>query len=409
MPPSPTQSATKEEIMDRVRAMAPRFAERAAAAEEARRIPQESVKDMLDAGFARILVPKSVGGYGLGFDTWFEVTRELCKADASHGWCASLIIHHNHLIAQYPEAAQKDAVGQRPRCADRSFVRAGDGRRAGRRRLSHLRQGLAVRQRRRSLHLGHARRHGARRRQRRSGNSSWSRPATTRIRDTWFTAGMRGTGSKTIVTDNAFVPSGLVLKLTELRDGKTPGGAMHSDTIFHTPFFYYAPISFATPMLGAAQGAYEHFREWTKTRKAQDGSSVAEKTSVQVRMARAAADLDAADLLLRRAVNVTDAPQDYSPNHLARSVRDFARVSELTVSVIDTLVALSGTASFNTSHPLQRAWRDIHFMSMHIAVNTEMNFSHYGRMELGSGARREPAVFLICCAAQRKPACCTSG
>jgi hypothetical protein len=48
-------------------------------------------------------------------------------------------------------------------------------------------------------------------------------------------------------------------------------------------------------------------------------------------------------------------------------------------------VALSGTASFNTSHPLQRAWRDIHFMSMHIAVNTEMNFSHYGRMELGLG------------------------
>ena len=107
MPPSPTLSATKQEIMDRVRAMAQRFAERAAAAEEARRIPEESVKDMLNAGFARILVPKSVGGYGLGFDTWFEVTRELCKADASHGWCASLIIHHNHLIAQYPQAAQQ--------------------------------------------------------------------------------------------------------------------------------------------------------------------------------------------------------------------------------------------------------------------------------------------------------------
>ncbi len=35
--------ATKQEIMDRVRAMAPRFAERAATAEEARRLPQESV------------------------------------------------------------------------------------------------------------------------------------------------------------------------------------------------------------------------------------------------------------------------------------------------------------------------------------------------------------------------------
>src|ERR1700722_18642303 len=107
MPPSPPQSATKEEIMDRVGAMAPRFAERAAAAEDARCISQESVNEMLDAGIARILVPKSVGGYGLGFDTWFEVTRELCKGDASQGWCASLIIHHNHLIAQYPQAAQQ--------------------------------------------------------------------------------------------------------------------------------------------------------------------------------------------------------------------------------------------------------------------------------------------------------------
>ena len=77
MPPSPTRSATKEEIMGRVGAMAPRFAERAATAEEARRIPEASVHEMLDAGFARILVPKSAGGYGLGFDTWFEVTREL--------------------------------------------------------------------------------------------------------------------------------------------------------------------------------------------------------------------------------------------------------------------------------------------------------------------------------------------
>ena len=62
---------------------------------------------MLDAGFARILLPNRIGGYGLGFDTWFEVMRELSKADASHGWCAGLIIHHAHLIAQYPEEAQK--------------------------------------------------------------------------------------------------------------------------------------------------------------------------------------------------------------------------------------------------------------------------------------------------------------
>ena len=37
---------------------------------------------------------------------------------------------------------------------------------------------------------------------------------------------------------------------------------------------------------------------------------------------------------------------------------------------------------------MQRAWRDIHFMSMHISLNAETNFAHYGRMELGLG--RDP-------------------
>jgi alkylation response protein AidB-like acyl-CoA dehydrogenase len=143
-----------------------------------------------------------------------------------------------------------------------------------------------------------------------------------------------------------------------------------------------------TPMLGAAQGAYELFREWTKKRKTQSGAPLAEQPSVQVRMARAAADIDAADLLIRRAVNVTDAPERYSPQLLARSVRDFTRASELIVAAIDALVALSGTAGFATSHPMQRAWRDIHFMSMHISLNAEMNLANFGRIELGLG--RDP-------------------
>jgi hypothetical protein len=57
--------------------------------------------------------------------------------------------------------------------------------------------------------------------------------------------------------------------------------------------------------------------------------------------------------------------QDYSPKHMTRSLRDCARISELTVGVIDTLLSLSGAAAFHTSHLLQRAWRDIYFMSMH--------------------------------------------
>jgi 3-hydroxy-9,10-secoandrosta-1,3,5(10)-triene-9,17-dione monooxygenase len=381
--PAPATNATRQTLLERARALAPLFAERAPAAEEARRIPPQSVNDMLEAGFARILLPQRIGGYGLGFDTCFEVVRELSKADASHGWCAGLIIHHAHLIAQFPRAAQQalwadglDVAVAASFAPNTQAVAVDGGYRL--RGSGPFASGIDYCG---WVMLGGMVADGA--------TPRWQfflvPPGDYTVRDTWFTAGMRATGSKTVVTDNAFVPDSRTLRLAELRDGKTPGSALYPDTIFHTPFFYYAPISFAAPMLGAAQGAYERFREWTKKRRTQTGAAMAETTSIQVRMARAAADIDAADLLLRRAVAVADAPELYSPTLLARSVRDFARVSELAVAAVDTLVALAGTAGFDAAHPIQRAWRDVHFMSMHISLNVEMNFSHFGRMELGLG------------------------
>jgi 3-hydroxy-9,10-secoandrosta-1,3,5(10)-triene-9,17-dione monooxygenase len=375
---------TKEQIIERARALVPKFFARAAAAEESRQMPRQSIEEMLDAGFARILLPSRIGGYGLGFDTWFEVMRELSKADASHGWCAGLIIHHAHLIAQYPEAGQRTLWNKTLDVAIAASI-------------APVAQGTAVKGGYCLTSKGSPFASGV-------DNATWvmlgamtsSGPQPDwkffllpshecKIVDTWHTAGMRGTGSKTVVADNVFVPDSRVLSRAELRDGKSPGSALYSDVIFHTPFYYYAPISFATPMLGTVQGAYERFREWTKTRKTPDGSSVAAKPTVQVQLARVAADIDAAEMLLQRAMNVTDAPDTYSPKLMARSLRDFARVSEMIVSAIDTILSLSGTAGFDASNPIQRAWRDIHFMSMHISINTEMNFTHYSRMEFGLG------------------------
>ena len=102
-------------------------------------------------------------------------------------------------------------------------------------------------------------------------------------------------------------------------------------------------------------------------------------------MARAAADLDAADLLI--------APRRQCHQHAASL---FAETSDPLLARLRAHLRAhrrrgrhaarrSGTAAFNTSHPLQRAWRDIHFMSMHSAVNTEKNFAHFGHVEFGLG------------------------
>ena len=98
---------THDAVLGRVRQLTGRIRDAAGAAEEARTIPREMVDALLGAGISRILIPPRFGGYGLGLDTWFAVVREIGKADASHAWCASLMIHHPHYVSQFPEEAQK--------------------------------------------------------------------------------------------------------------------------------------------------------------------------------------------------------------------------------------------------------------------------------------------------------------
>src|SRR5271167_764363 len=101
-----TADATPDAVLARVRALIAGIHDSAAAAEEARTVPRQTIDALLAAGISRILIPPRYGGYGLGLDTWFEVVREIGKADASHSWCASLMIHHPHYLNQFPEAAQ---------------------------------------------------------------------------------------------------------------------------------------------------------------------------------------------------------------------------------------------------------------------------------------------------------------
>ena len=208
-------------------------------------------------------------------------------------------------------------------------------------------------------------------------------PGDFTVADTWFTAAMCATGSNTVVCDDVFVPESHAVRMLDLREGAGPGGMIHASPIFRAPFVTYSTLTFVTPILGAAQGAYELFRDWTRTRRGVTGAPVAEIPRIQARLARAAADLDAAELLLRRAVAVPQTPTPASLALRARSMRDFMRASELCIDAIDDIIAMSGTAAFAASHPIQRAWRDIHFAAMHISLNLERNYNHFGRMELG--------------------------
>lgn len=374
--------ATTDELVASARDLAPAVREGAAAAEDARTLPRESAGALLDAGLARALVPRRWGGYELGLDAWFDVVREISKADASHGWCAHLMMHHGHVASAFPEEAQAAVWAEGADVAIAGSVlpvcevtpEDGGYRVTGK---SPFTSGV--------------------------GHSSWAFVAGMvpsdegprwsffliprdryEVVDTWHTSGMRATGSNTVVTDDVFVSESFVLALEDLLEGTSPGAAIHSNPMYRLPWMSYSSIGFAVTMLGAAAGGFDGFRDWTSRRTTADGSRAAEIGSVQVRMANAAADLDAAELLLRRPLDAIAASSEQpSYEFRARTMRDAARAAAMSTTAIDELVSMSGTAAFGSSNPMQRAWRDIHFAASHVSLNPEISCAHWGRTVLG--------------------------
>ena len=217
-------------------------------------------------------------------------------------------------------------------------------------------------------------------------------PGQYAVEDTWNTAGMRGTGSNTVVYRDVFVPHDHTVRVEEMRDGTTPGGALYDAQFFRAPWITYAPLTFVAPMLGAARGALESYRAWTAERASLFGAPVAQFTSVQTRLARAAADLDAAGMLIDRAVNVAGSPDAADPGLRARSHRDACRAAELIVSAMDVVMTMSGAAGFATTNSIQQAWRDVHFAASHVILNPETSYAAWGRAQFG--LERDPQQLL---------------
>ena len=68
-----------EELLARAEALVPVLRERAAQAEELRRLPDETIEDLHRAGLFRILQPKRVGGSELPFRSIVELVSVIGK------------------------------------------------------------------------------------------------------------------------------------------------------------------------------------------------------------------------------------------------------------------------------------------------------------------------------------------
>src|SRR5438105_269256 len=105
---------SSEEALDRARALAPVFRERAAETDATRRLPDESLGDLTAAGLFGILQPAAWGGAELDLRTFLEVGIELGRGCPSSAWAYTVTESHFWIISLFPELAQHDVWGERP-------------------------------------------------------------------------------------------------------------------------------------------------------------------------------------------------------------------------------------------------------------------------------------------------------
>ncbi|MCU1645756.1 MAG: hsaA 1 [Nocardia sp.] len=375
-----------ETLVERARALLPQIRERAAITEALRAVPSDSIKEIIAAGLGgRILAPRKYGGDELSLDTMYEVSRELGRACASTAWCAALLPHDAHMVGFFPQEAQEAVWAEGPdttvaaSLAPAATVQKVDG---GYQLTGRHGFASGVDHASWVIVSGLIKDGG-----RPANHHFLVKPGDYTIDDDWYAAGMRGTGSKTIVIEDIFVPDGFVLPAAALVAGDGPGSEVNQGPLYRQPLALHAGLTFLGPMMGTALDAYDHFVDWARGRAQTANSEI-----VQEAVAKTAADLASAQLTIRRILLAARTSGRLEVADRAEILRDYNRVAELLVESVDRLFALSGTSGFKESSPMQQKWRDIHMMASHVSF-TRANFQHYGRIALG--LERDPKLVVF--------------
>lgn len=380
------------DLVGRISALAPSFRARVPATEARRAVPRESIDELRDAGMARLMVPREHGGSDGKVRQVVEATSAAAYGCPSTGWLAGLMADMPHVVGLFPPAAQDAVWAGGPDVLIACTVMPTG-------RAERVEGGYRLSGR-------HAFASGV-------GNADWvfvgamvpaaAGPPEWRlflldksgysVEDVWQTAGMRGTGSNTVLTEDVFVPEEFTLSQVDAREGTGPGSFANTDPKFRLPWMGYSILVFTSTMLGATEAAYDHARSVLGGKRTPAGERVADGQILQVQLGIVAAKIATARTLLLAIADRADSGGAYTLTDRATNARNNAFASMLLGEAIDSLLEASGTGGFADDSPVQQAWRDVHFALAHVSVNKVDSFGRYGRLALGVGEKSTRGFF----------------
>jgi len=379
-----------EEMVRRARALAPKFGERAADCERLGRLPDESERDLHEAGLFRIVQPARVGGAELDVGIFIDVCAEIAQECPSTAWNLGNLASHHWMLGYFPPETQ-DELWSRSLdvlIATSLAFPAGRGRKvdggyeiSGRWPLS-------------------------------SGvdNSDWNMLAVTvrdsddgppvdhrlalvhrsdyEILDTWQAMGLAGTGSKDVAIKKLFVPEVRTISAWAMNGKPHPGSAVNPSPLFRLPLLALGPYVLSGVMLGCARGAYESTVGAARKRSGTTtGTPVGATQTIQIKVAEAGGRIDAAELIMHRncehAMKVARSGHEPALGDKLRYRRDAALAVRLCVEAVGLMMGVAGSGGLYLSGRMQRLFRDAHAANAHVMFSPDVQGTIFGQHALG--------------------------
>lgn len=389
-----TKAATKsasvpsrEELLRRAQALAPVLEQRAANAEALRRCPDETIRDYVDNDLLRICQPARYGGFEHNYDVLCEVSQTLAHGCGSQAWVHMVLADNILKLASYSEQAQEDVWGKDATAKLSNCVTpVGKGRPV---------DGGVIWSGRHTFSSGvdHAQwvmaagtiDHG----DRKQACSVLVPKSDITILDDWNVIGLVGTGSKTFVIEEKFVPEHRILDKKASDEGRAPGAHLYAAPVFHLPRGGPSSASYCAVAVGIAEGMLEAYYKYTRPRKSR-GGAWAEKAGAQITAATAACEVEAAVRMylgaLREAMDVLERKEHFSEHRQVHGKRNMAYAAQLAIRAVQRLYNDAGGRVLFTDNELQRKFRDAHAAAAHHSLHWTSAAENYGAFVLGTGA-----------------------
>ncbi len=378
---------TREQLVDRAAELVPLLQKHARWAEDNRRLHDEVIEALSEAGIFDLRKPKRYGGYEVDTRTLVDVAAELGRGDGAASWVASVYWIPGWMACLFPDEVQ-DEVFATP-----------DTRVCGTLSPSAMAApaegGVVVTGKWQFI----------------SGalHANWQEiiaifvppegepypimalvPLTDLlIVDDWHTSGLKGTGSVSTVARDVFIPQERVLPLPAVLQGRSASKKNAESAIYRVPLLPTAAATSVGTVLGMARAAKETFLNRLPNRKitytGYDSQREAPITHHQV--AEAAQKIDQVEFHAHRMAALVDTKgiegSDWKLEERARSRGDLGTIVRLAKEAVDILASASGGSSIYLDLPIQRIARDVQAINLHALMHPNTNAELYGRVLCG--------------------------